>query len=383
MEHKGLLEVRNLKKYFDTNRGPLQAVDNISFSIEKGRTLGVVGESGCGKSTLGRTILRLQEPTSGEIWFNGEDIVKYDKKQVKALRSKMQIIFQDPYSSLDPRKTAAKIAVLGEQIRQHRPLVHCITNPIAIHDSANIVLAAGGRPIMAEHPQEVEEIVRTAQVLVLNLGNITDVRMSSMKKAFQEALKNRVPTVLDLVGIQCSSLRLHYAKELLEIGSPTVLKGNMSEMRKLAGLSTYGTGVDAGERDRFSEENEKEILPAFYRLSEEYRSVLLVTGQEDLIIEGPHCYCLTNGDAMLGTITGTGCMLGALCGTYLTEAAESRGQAVLAAAAVMGIAGELGAENSRGPGSFQIAFLDALYDLQEEEIRNRLRLREKIKQNFE
>ena len=271
------------------------------------------------------------------------------------------------------RKIAAKIAVLGEQIRQHRPLVHCITNPIAIHDSANIVLAAGGRPIMAEHPQEVEEIVRTAQVLVLNLGNITDVRMSSMKKAFQEALKNRVPTVLDLVGIQCSSLRLHYAKELLEIGSPTVLKGNMSEMRKLAGLSTYGTGVDAGERDRFSEENEKEILPAFYRLSEEYRSVLLVTGQEDL----------TNGDAMLGTITGTGCMLGALCGTYLTEAAESRGQAVLAAAAVMGIAGELGAENSRGPGSFQIAFLDALYDLQEEEIRNRLRLREKIKQNFE
>ena len=108
MEHKGLLAVRNLKKYFDTNRGPLQAVDNISFSIEKGRTLGVVGESGCGKSTLGRTILRLQEPTSGEIWFNGEDIVKYDKKQVKALRSKMQIIFQDPYSSLNPRMTVSQ-----------------------------------------------------------------------------------------------------------------------------------------------------------------------------------------------------------------------------------------------------------------------------------
>ena len=108
MEHKGLLEVRNLKKYFDTNRGPLQAVDNISFSIENGRTLGVVGESGCGKSTLGRTILRLQEPTSGEIWFNGEDIVKYDKKQVKALRSKMQIIFQDPYSSLNPRMTVSQ-----------------------------------------------------------------------------------------------------------------------------------------------------------------------------------------------------------------------------------------------------------------------------------
>ena len=80
----------------------------MDFSIEKGRTLGVVGESGCGKSTLGRTILRLQEPTSGEIWFNGEDIVKYDKKQVKALRSKMQIIFQDPYSSLNPRMTVSQ-----------------------------------------------------------------------------------------------------------------------------------------------------------------------------------------------------------------------------------------------------------------------------------
>ena len=108
MEHQGLLEVRNLKKYFDTPRGPLQAVDNISFSIERGKTLGVVGESGCGKSTLGRTILRLQEPTSGEIWFGGQDIVKYDKKQVKALRSRMQIIFQDPYSSLNPRMTVSQ-----------------------------------------------------------------------------------------------------------------------------------------------------------------------------------------------------------------------------------------------------------------------------------
>ena len=103
-----LLEVRNLKKYFDTARGPLQAVDDVSFSIERGRTLGVVGESGCGKSTLGRTILRLQEATGGEILFEGQDILAYDARRLKRLRTEMQIIFQDPYSSLNPRMTVSQ-----------------------------------------------------------------------------------------------------------------------------------------------------------------------------------------------------------------------------------------------------------------------------------
>jgi len=103
-----LLEVRNLKKYFDTPRGPLQAVDDVSFSIERGQTLGVVGESGCGKSTLGRTILRLHEATSGEILFEGENILGYNAKRLKKLRTEMQIIFQDPYSSLNPRMTVSQ-----------------------------------------------------------------------------------------------------------------------------------------------------------------------------------------------------------------------------------------------------------------------------------
>lgn len=103
-----ILEVKNLKKYFSTPAGPLQAVDDVSFTINKGETLGVVGESGCGKSTLGRTILRLHEPSSGEILFHGDDITKYNPQKLKALRSKMQIIFQDPYSSLNPRATVSQ-----------------------------------------------------------------------------------------------------------------------------------------------------------------------------------------------------------------------------------------------------------------------------------
>jgi len=104
-----LIETRNLKKYFETPSGLLHAVDGVNISINEGRTLGVVGESGCGKSTLGRTLLRLIEPTEGEVFFQGEDITKYSKSQVMHLKKNMQIIFQDPYSSLNPRLTVSEI----------------------------------------------------------------------------------------------------------------------------------------------------------------------------------------------------------------------------------------------------------------------------------
>ena len=99
-----ILEVKNLKKYFTTKKGLLHAVDDISFSINKGETLGLVGESGCGKSTAGRAILRLHEPTSGEVIFEGNNTLEYkSRKDKRAMRQDMQIVFQDPYSSLNPR----------------------------------------------------------------------------------------------------------------------------------------------------------------------------------------------------------------------------------------------------------------------------------------
>ena len=109
MSSQPLLETRQLKKYFTTPAGPLHAVDGINLSIEKGQTLGVVGESGCGKSTLGRTVLRLLEPTSGQVLFHGQDIRTLSKAQMKALRIKMQMIFQDPYASLNPRLSVSDI----------------------------------------------------------------------------------------------------------------------------------------------------------------------------------------------------------------------------------------------------------------------------------
>ena len=110
-----ILEVKNLKKYFATPKGMLHAVDDVNFTIEEGKTLGVVGESGCGKSTTGRAILRLHEPTSGEVIFNGENILTKNKDEMRLLRRQMQLIFQDPYASLDPRNTVSEI--IGEPLK--------------------------------------------------------------------------------------------------------------------------------------------------------------------------------------------------------------------------------------------------------------------------
>lgn len=117
---KILLEVQNLSKYFNTPKGPLHAVDGISFTLEQGKTLGIVGESGCGKSTAGRTILKLVEPTGGKIIFDGEDITHYTPAQMRKKRTEMQIIFQDPFSSLDPRQSIMQL--ISEPIIEHKLL---------------------------------------------------------------------------------------------------------------------------------------------------------------------------------------------------------------------------------------------------------------------
>ena len=120
MANKVILEGETLTKYFNTPGGLLHAVDGVNFKVEEGRTLGIVGESGCGKSTTGRTILKLLEPTSGKIIFDGQDITGYSRKQMRSLRREMQMVFQDPFSSLDPRQTVSQL--ISEPIIEHKLL---------------------------------------------------------------------------------------------------------------------------------------------------------------------------------------------------------------------------------------------------------------------
>lgn len=117
-ESKYILEVENLTKYFTTPSGQLHAVDGVSFKLERGKTLGIVGESGCGKSTTGRTLLKLIEPTSGRIVFDGQDITALSGTRMRKKRTDMQMIFQDPFSSLDPRQSVMQL--ISEPIIQHK-----------------------------------------------------------------------------------------------------------------------------------------------------------------------------------------------------------------------------------------------------------------------
>ena len=257
-------------------------------------------------------------------------------------------------------------------IQQEAPLIHCITNPISINDCANILLAIGARPIMAEHPDEVAEITAIAKGLALNLGNITDARMASMKISAGTAKDNGIPFVLDLVGLSCSRLRQKYAKELLQIAVPDIIKGNISELRTLLGLpTTPGMGIEAGQKEMVTQENALEYAKIFQKQAREYHTILLATGPIDLVVSSEEAYIIANGSNALASITGTGCMNNVLAGACLagvhgiSSQATNNTLAAILSCLLLGIAGENIQDIylSQGPGSFHYSLMDSISKL--------------------
>lgn len=257
-------------------------------------------------------------------------------------------------------------------IQQEAPLIHCITNPISINDCANILLAIGARPIMAEHPDEVAEITAIAKGLALNLGNITDARMASMKISASAAKDKGIPFVLDLVGLSCSRLRQKYAKELLQIAVPDIIKGNISELRTLLGLpTTPGMGVEAGQKEMVTKENALEYAKIFQKQAREYHTLLLATGPIDLVVSSEEAYIIANGSNALASITGTGCMNNVLAGACLagvhgiSSQATNNTLAAILSCLLLGIAGENIQDIylNQGPGSFHYSLMDSISKL--------------------
>lgn len=262
-----------------------------------------------------------------------------------------------------------------KEIHAKKPLVHHITNYVTVNDCANIVLAAGASPIMADDIGEVGEIVSISSALVLNIGTLNERTVASMVAAGKKANERNIPVVLDPVGAGASHLRNEAVERILREVKISVLRGNLSEVRFAAGLSAAAKGVDVSDEDLAR--GVQEGAAAARRAARQLRCVAAVTGATDCISDGERTLLIDNGTTRLSGVTGTGCMCTSLVGSFCAAVPDPF---VAAAGGVltMGIAGELAeaaAENA-GSGSFHMAVLDAVSRMNPETLEGRAKLRE-------
>ena len=258
-------------------------------------------------------------------------------------------------------------------VKKNKPLIHCLTNHITINDCANVILSIGGKAIMAEHPDEVEDITRNSNVLVINLGNINNERMVAIEVSAKIAIQKKIPIIIDVVGVNCSKLRLNYANKIIMNYNPTVIKGNMSEIKAILGQDTSSKCIDVSEEDKITKSTVEENIKIIKSGSKKLNSIILSTGEIDLISDGNRSYIIKNGCEQLSRTTGTGCMLNSIIGTFLSEKEFLIG--TILGTALLGIAGEK-ASSDKGMGSFKIKLLDNISELDEVEILKNIKIEE-------
>ena len=255
-----------------------------------------------------------------------------------------------------------------KKLHSQAPLIHCITHPIVINDCANAVLALGGRPIMAEHPVEVTDISASAAALTVSLGNITDARAESMFLAGKAIKRTNIAenakraSVIDLVGITCSSFRMELAKRFMKECEPAVIKGNGSEIRAIAGTAFHGTGVDVSAADAVTAKDPDTVYSMAHivrELAKETGAVILATGEVDIIASPDEdtVFAIYNGSPNMANVTGTGCMLTCITGTYL--AVTDALTACILATLTLDCAGEC-ANAAQGLGTYHIELINQL-----------------------
>lgn len=253
-----------------------------------------------------------------------------------------------------------------QKIRSEAPLVHNITNYVVMNSTANALLALGASPVMSHAVEEVEEMVSMARSLVLNIGTLSSQWIEAMVKAGRQARKKSIPIVLDPVGSGATRFRTAAAERLCDEASPAIVRGNASEIASLAGAGAGTKGVDT---TRSSEET-IEVAKA---LSQHRRCVVVVSGATDIIVGGDAVIRVRNGHPMMSRVTGMGCTATAIMGAF-AAVNPSPLEAAAHAMALMGIAGEIAAEKSEGPGSLQVNFLDALYSVTDADIKKRVKM---------
>lgn len=261
--------------------------------------------------------------------------------------------------------------ILGE-IKERVPLVHHITNYVTVNDCANVVLAIGASPIMADDVAEVEEIVSIADALVLNMGTLNQRTVASMISAGKRANSLGIPVIFDPVGAGASRFRSETARKISESVKLTVLRGNLSEVSFMAGLKAAARGVDTALED---EKNDPVAIGC--QAARQLGCVAAVTGAVDVITDGKQMVKIHNGHPMLSKVTGTGCMTSSLVGAF-AGAAKDAFSAAAGGVAVMGIAGELAYEKTKdlGTGSFRMELMNAVSQMDDRIFQQRAKLEE-------
>jgi hydroxyethylthiazole kinase len=253
-----------------------------------------------------------------------------------------------------------------QRIHAEAPLVHNITNYVVMNTTANALLAIGASPVMAHAVEEVEEMAGLAGALVVNIGTLSTTWVKAMVKAGKKAHRRGIPIVLDPVGCGATKFRTDTAQKLVKEIRPNIIRGNASEIRALLRSGLHTKGVDS----RLMPE---EALDNARALSQSAGCVVSVSGPTDLIIENDTVCRIENGHPMMSKVTGMGCTASAITAAF-AAVNPSPMQAAAHAMAVMGIAGEIAAKHSDGPGSFQLNFIDALYCIQKSDIIHRLKM---------
>ena len=246
------------------------------------------------------------------------------------------------------------------RLRAAAPLVHLLTNEVVQEITANVLLAVGASPAMIVAEEEVEPFAALSGALLVNVGTLYPARLAAMRRAVAAADQAGVPWTLDPVAAGVLDYRTQACREFMRC-RPAAIRGNASEVLALAGDAGGGRGVD-------STAGSAAAVEAAAQLARATGAVVAVTGETDFITDGDKTWSTPWGHPIMTRVVGTGCALSALVAAF-TAQAPSRLNAVAAACAVAGLCGERAVANSHGPGSFKAAFLDALYVLSPEKLR--------------
>lgn len=263
-----------------------------------------------------------------------------------------------------------------KRIQEQRPIVHCITNSVTINDCANILLAAGASPIMADEAEEMEDMEKIASALVLNIGTLSRRTVESMHIAGRAANAQGIPVVLDPVGVGATTVRLEAANRLLENVRFAAIRGNISEIKTLDEQTRSSHGVDAAAEDTNAADDLAGPLALARRLAKRLDTVIVISGAVDVLAEPTgRALHVRNGDALMGRVTGTGCMSTAILAAC-AAVSEDKLTAACTAACAMGVAGEIAKRRLSeldGNASYRNYLIDAIFHLTDEALEQEAR----------